>query len=142
DNLIDAMRLAAERDLVARQYADGFREVLSFVLPALSSAIDRGWALNAAIVHVHLQTMQAFPDTLIARKCGLPLAERAAHLAGGVLACGEPGDANYQAALSDLDFWLRSDHHRRNPGTTADLVAAGLFAALRSGIIQLPVRFY
>ncbi|HEX3655231.1 MAG TPA: triphosphoribosyl-dephospho-CoA synthase [Pirellulales bacterium] len=142
DDLLEAMRLAAERDLVARQYADGFREVLGFVLPALSAAVGRGWSLNDAIVRVHLQTMHAYPDTLIARKCGPPLAERAARMAGQVLTAGEPGDANYHAALSDLDFWLRSDHHRRNPGTTADLVAAGLLAALREGIIRLPVRFY
>jgi triphosphoribosyl-dephospho-CoA synthase len=141
-DLIQAMRLAADRDLVARQYANGFSEVLGFVLPRLSRAMERGWALNDAIVYVHVQTLHALPDTLIARKCGQALVERAARLAAGVLDAGEPGEANYQAALADLDFWLRSDHHRRNPGTTADLVAAGLFAALRTGIIQLPVRFY
>lgn len=142
DDLIEAMRLAADRDLVARQYANGFQEVLSQVLPGLRAAIERGWPLNDGIIHVHVQTMHALPDTLIARKCGLATAERAARMAGQVLAAGEPGNADYHAALSDLDFWLRSDHHRRNPGTTADLVAAGLFAALREEIIQLPVRFY
>ena len=44
-------------------------------------------------------------------------------------------------ALADLDFWLRSDGHRRNPGTTADLIAAGLFAALREHQIALPFRW-
>jgi len=58
------------------------------------------------------------------------------------LAAGRPGDAAYHEAVSDLDFWLRSDDHRRNPGTTADLVAAGLFVALREAIIKFPVRFY
>ncbi|HEX4149916.1 MAG TPA: triphosphoribosyl-dephospho-CoA synthase [Pirellulales bacterium] len=142
DDLVQAMRLAADRDLVARQYANGFHEVLGFVLPALEQALACGWSLNDAIVRVHVRTMHAFPDTLIARKCGPELAQRSAVQAGRVLAAGEPGDANYQAALADFDFWLRSDHHRRNPGTTADLIAAGLFAALRSGTLQLPVRFY
>jgi hypothetical protein len=34
--------------------------------------------------------------------------------------------------------WLRAEGHTRNPGATADLVCAGLFAALRDGTIALP----
>ena len=33
-------------------------------------------------------------------------------------------------------FGSASDGHRRNPGTTADLVAAGLFVLLREGIMK------
>ena len=51
---------------------------------------------------------------------------------------GEPGDEEYHAAVSDFDFMLRSDGHRRNPGTTADLIAAALFALLRDGKLQPP----
>jgi triphosphoribosyl-dephospho-CoA synthase len=141
-SLLEAMRLAADRDLVARQYANGFAEVLGGVVPRLERVLARGGALQDAIVHVYLQTMHEFPDSLICRKCGPELAARAAALAGQVLSTGEPTDEAYREALSDLDFWLRADGHRRNPGTTADLMAAGLFAALRDGIITLPVRFY
>jgi len=42
--------------------------------------------------------------------------------------------------LADFDFWLRSDGHRRNPGTTADLIAAALFVLLRDGLIDPPYR--
>jgi triphosphoribosyl-dephospho-CoA synthase len=56
------------------------------------------------------------------------------------LAAGRPRDEAYEDALADLDFWLRCDGHLRNPGTTADLVTAGLFAALREGIIEAPFR--
>ena len=41
-------------------------------------------------------------------------------------------------AIDEFDTWLRADGHRRNPGTTADLVAASLFVALREGIITMP----
>jgi triphosphoribosyl-dephospho-CoA synthase len=58
------------------------------------------------------------------------------------LASGEPESADYQAAAAELDFWLRSDGHRRNPGTTADLVATGLFVLLRDERLNWPVRFY
>ena len=59
-------------------------------------------------------------------------------MAAETLESGSPGDEAYDQLVGDLDFWLRSDGHRRNPGTSADLLAASLFAALREGIINLP----
>jgi triphosphoribosyl-dephospho-CoA synthase len=70
----------------------------------------------------------------------LEVANRAATMARGVLSAGPPRGEAYECALADLDFWLRADGHRRNPGTTADLIAAGLFVALRDGIIKPPFR--
>ena len=139
DDLVAAMRLAADRDMVARQYATNFADVLSVVVPQLAELV-REAALPGAIVRLHLQLMSQFPDSLIARRLGLDVARQAAARAGAVLELGSPGDEAYRQGLSDLDFWLRADGHRRNPGTTADLVAAGLFVALRDGIIKPPFR--
>lgn len=142
DDLLHAMRLAADRDLVARQYVNGFEQVFEFVVPRLAEGIQAGWPLADTIVRAQLQLMHEFPDSLIARKCGLDIARQAAARAGQTLDSGAPGDENYYRAIVDFDFWLRADGHRRNPGTSADLVAAGLFAALREGILELPLRFY
>jgi triphosphoribosyl-dephospho-CoA synthase len=142
DDLIHAMRLAAERDLIARQYTNGFTEVFATVTQSLRSGVQAGWPLGDAIVHAHLDLLSRHPDSLIARKCGAATAAKAAGGAAHVLAAGRPGDSAYYEALADFDFWLRSDGHRRNPGTTADLITAGLFVALRDGIIELPLRFY
>jgi len=139
-DLREAMRSAASRDLVARQYAENFSDVLQVVRPWLLEGMARGWPLSAAIVHCHVRLMHRCPDSLIGRKCGVEVAHQAARRAGAVLAAGAPGDENYHSALSDLDFWLRCDGHRRNPGTTADLIAAGLFAALRDSQLEPPVR--
>lgn len=141
-DLMAAMRSAAGWDMVARQYANGFAEVLGSVVPWLSETHQRGWSLADTIVHVHLRLLAEWGDSLIARKCGAQISNQARARAGAILAMGSPGQDDYDRALSDFDFWLRSDGHRRNPGTTADLVAAGLFAALRDGIIQVPFRFY
>jgi triphosphoribosyl-dephospho-CoA synthase len=140
-DLLVAMRAAAERDLVARQFTNNFEQVLGQVVPWLREGLDRGWGLSATIVRAQLQLLSVHPDSLIARKCGLQVAQEAADRAGRVLESGDPRDENYSLALADFDFWLRSDGHRRNPGTTADLVAAGLFAALRWGIITRPYRW-
>ncbi len=139
-DLLSAMRLAAERDLVARQYADGFCEVFDVVVPALFAGLDRGWPVNTAIVHAQLTVMSRFSDSLIARKCGPAVAQQAADHAASVLESGSPENQEFWRAAGDLDFWLRSDGHRRNPGTTADLLASGLFVLLRDGIMRMPLR--
>lgn len=134
-----AMALAADRDLVARQYANGFAEVLGEVVPLLAEGLRQGWPLPDTVIHAAVCLMHAHPDSLIARKCGDAVARQSAEYAGAVLKAGPVGSEAYFAALSDLDFWLRADGNRRNPGTTADLIAAGLFAALWEGIISPPV---
>jgi triphosphoribosyl-dephospho-CoA synthase len=140
DDLLAAMRLAADRDLVARQYAENFCQLFDLVVPAIEREVSAGLPLSDAIVRVYLQLMSQFPDSLIARKRGVEVANQAAGMASRALASGLPGDPAYEDALADLDFWLRADGHARNPGTTADLVAAGLFAALRDGIIKPPYK--
>ena len=135
-SLIDAMRLAEDRDLVARQYTRGYADVFQLVVPELTQGVAAGLTLSSAIVHAHVRLMSLVPDTLIARKCGPEIARQSALRAQEVLAAGAPGSDAYHDRLSDLDFWLRSDGHRRNPGTTADLIAAGLFACLRDDLIE------
>jgi triphosphoribosyl-dephospho-CoA synthase len=136
-NLVAAMQLAADRDLIARQYTNSFAQVVQFVSPRLQQRQQAGQTLLDAIVYVQLETMREFPDSLIARKCGEAVARESAGRAAAVLAAGAHDSAEFVAALADLDAWLRADGNRRNPGTTADLIAGGLFAALRDGLIDL-----
>ena len=130
DDLREAMRLAADRDLIARQYVTDFEVVFEDVVPRLRWSRGQGWSWSFAIVHTQLHVLAKHPDTLIARKVGLPTAQRAATMAAAVLGAGPPDSEEYCEQLRAFDFWLRSDGHRRNPGTTADLLAAGLFVLL------------
>jgi triphosphoribosyl-dephospho-CoA synthase len=132
DDLVWAMRQSAGRDLVARQYANGFDDVLTFVAPAIAGQIDRGQTLEASIIHTQLSLMARTPDSLIARKCGHDVAAESAERARRALVAADQGPAAAAAELRVLDAWLRADGHRRNPGTTADMIAAGLFVLLRS----------
>jgi triphosphoribosyl-dephospho-CoA synthase len=136
-DLLEAMQLAASRDLVARQYANGFAEIFDEVVPALRQAA-RDLSVNDAIVRTFLTVLAQHSDSLIARKCGAAVARQASDRAAAVLEAGPPGDEKYFEALSDFDFWLRSDGHRRNPGTTADLVTAALFVSLWTEELRPP----
>jgi triphosphoribosyl-dephospho-CoA synthase len=140
-SLREVMALIADWDLVARQYANGFREVFDDGVPVLSASLARGAWLETAIVGCHLHLMAKFPDALIVRKRGQAEAEEAAARARRVLQAGWPETDAGRAALGELDAWLRAEGRGRNPGTTADLVTACLFVALRERIIQLPQEF-
>jgi len=136
--LREVMVLAADRDLVARQYANGFREVFREGVPALIRGLEATGCLEGAIIFCHLSLMAAHPDSLIARKRGMAEGEESSRRARAVLDADWPHSATSREALTQLDDWLRAVGRGRNPGTTADLVTASLFVALREEIIKLP----
>jgi len=136
--LREIMGLASDRDLVARQYTNGFREVLADGLPALIHGLTQTRCLESAIIFTHLSLLARHHDSLIARKRGPEEAEETSRQAQLVLDAGPLDSGTGREALAKLDRWLRAEGHGRNPGTTADLVTACLFAALRQGIITLP----
>ncbi|QDV37958.1 triphosphoribosyl-dephospho-CoA synthase [Tautonia plasticadhaerens] len=136
--LREAMGLAADRDAIARQYATGYADVFDLALPTLGDALRAGRPLEAAIVLTHLTLMAGRPDTLIARKRGEAVARESARRAAGVLASGWPDGPGSVEAIREFDEWLRADGHARNPGATADLIAATLYAALCDGTIEFP----
>ncbi|MDB5391773.1 MAG: ATP:dephospho-CoA triphosphoribosyl transferase [Planctomycetaceae bacterium] len=140
-SLRDAMRLAADRDSIASEYSTGFQIILQTAVPFLAEWPDFEHDWENAILHLQFLLMQRFPDTLIARKCGKEIADESAARAGQVLQLGGTKSEPGRAAARQLDAWLRADGHRRNPGTTADLIAASLFAAGRDGMINLSAAF-
>jgi triphosphoribosyl-dephospho-CoA synthase len=139
--LREVMVLAADRDLVARQYANGFREVLEEVVPAVLQGVAQTGSMEAAIVYGQLKLMAAYPDSLIRRKRGCAEAAESAEKAQQILAADWPNRSESWEALHDFDAWLRALGNKRNPGTTADLIAASLFVLLQEDRIKLPIRF-
>jgi triphosphoribosyl-dephospho-CoA synthase len=138
--LLEAMQLAADRDLVARQYINGYREV--FATAARIQRHAEGRPLGEAIVRSYLELIRDCPDSLIARKCGSEMAQAVSSRVGAVLESAALGDGQFDMMLADLDFWLRSDGNRLNPGTSADIVAASLFVLLVERRVDWPVAFY
>lgn len=134
--LRDVMSLASSWDTIARQYANGFQEVLQFGVPLLQQALRHNVSLENAIIETQLEILSEIPDTHIARKYGQPNAENVRQQAKKILLSWKE-IREIDNRFLEFDHWLRSA--RQNPGTTADLVCASLFVALRNGIIQLPL---
>lgn len=134
--LVEAMKLAADRDLIARQYANGYADIFELGVPALLEGFAVHGCIEAAIVECQLRWLAAYPDSLIARKNGVAKAEAIQEAARVIVELGGVRTAEGRAAGVRLDRELRSDGNRLNPGTTADLVTACLFVALRDDKVK------
>jgi triphosphoribosyl-dephospho-CoA synthase len=140
-SLKEAMSLAQERDNIARQYANGFDDILHFGLEQLSHELGFVDRWENAVIRLQLQLMSYLPDSLIARKCGPEVAYEAGLRARTVL---ETDWSDYDITwelLQEFDDWLRADGNRRNPGATADLIVACLYAGFREGILTPPPEY-
>lgn len=135
ETLTQCMTLAAERDLIARQYRDGFEDVLNAGLRWLQQTASWQENQHLRVAFVALRLMQRFGDSLIARKAGESASRDVARRAAAVLDSGWPVAAAGRDLYAEFDAHLRSDGNRLNPGTTADMIAAILFAALRGRMI-------
>jgi triphosphoribosyl-dephospho-CoA synthase len=136
-NLTEAMCLAAHRDGIAKQYSNGFQQVFE-ARRQLCDVYDQFRDWNRAVIFLHVWMMSQFPDTLIARKCGREISDEATNRARALIdGAGESRSLDPEK-LDEFDGWLRADGHRRNPGTTADLIAATLFCTFRDKMIDMP----
>jgi triphosphoribosyl-dephospho-CoA synthase len=131
--LVDVMRLAADRDGIAREYATGFDTTFSIGAPAVARARRDGLEWNDAVVEAYLTLLAAAPDTHIERRGGVPLAADVTRRAREVMAAGGVRSAAGRAAIDEFDRTLRDPNHTANPGTTADLTAAAIFVVLCRG---------
>ena len=128
--LLEMMELAADRDLVARQYATAYEDAREGAR-RLEALLSEGLALGDAVVRVFLELLARHGDTLIERKCGKNVSLEAARKAREVLETATGPAA--EARLAALDAWLREDSNRRNPGACADVTAAILHLGIVAG---------
>lgn len=131
--LRDAMKLAQDRDTVAREYVTGFEFTFELGYATLRQLWQKGCGVSQAIIQTFLTILAHVPDSLIARKNGLAVSEHISDLAKGVLEHGGIFTDRGRRDLQGLDHTLRDQQHRMNPGTTADLMAAALFVLLTEG---------
>jgi triphosphoribosyl-dephospho-CoA synthase len=131
-----AMALAAERDLIARQYRDGFSDVFETALMQWPQALSIEAPLESvrqSVQRVYLTLLATFPDSHIVRKHG----EGAAHSVMVAAQRFHAGAAPTEAALAAFDDTLKAQ--RINPGTTADLTVAALMLKGLLGASAPPV---
>lgn len=130
--LLDAMREAAGRDSIARQYVTRYGDVFDVGLPAIERALSLGETGMWPTVFAYMAFLAGFPDSHVARKHGPETAVRIQEEAMAVrVSLDAAGDEAARIALL-ADFDRRLKERAINPGTSADLTVASLLVhALR-----------
>jgi len=135
--LREAMTSAAHRDSIAAEYVSDYAITFECGLPILKSALATGVRTDQAVIQAYLELLAAVPDTLIARKRGMAMAQAISTKAAQIVDAGGVLTASGRRAIARFDAYLRSQaDNSLNPGTTADLTAATLFVALLEGVLK------
>jgi triphosphoribosyl-dephospho-CoA synthase len=120
--MFDVMRVSSGNDMVAREWVDGFRR--SFEAAAKIYSKRKTGTMNDATVLSYLELLAEEPDTFIAKKYDMDKAIYVQGLAIDVL--------ERRMTLKELSQRLFIE--KINPGSTADIVIAGLFIAMLNGM--------
>jgi triphosphoribosyl-dephospho-CoA synthase len=124
--LLLAMAEAAERDRIAAQYVTNFDDVFVTGLAALEDARACGLKPPWSTVAVYLTFLSAFLDSHVARKHGSAAAHEVQREAAKMFSTFRAKGDNCLPELMSFDENLKS--RNLNPGTSADLTVATLFA--------------
>ncbi len=138
-DLRTCMALAADRDLIAAQYVNNFENVLKDGVELLQQTANWKVDQEYRLAWVAVSLIAKFGDTLIRRKCGSEMDNTVRGMAQELLDSDWPFAKVTQKAYATFDEFLRADRNQRNPGTTADMIAAIVFAVLREGICTTDV---
>jgi triphosphoribosyl-dephospho-CoA synthase len=126
--LLEAMRVAADRDLIAQQYANGYQDIFNFGVTTYQHYLAK-WERPAwAVTATYLAFLAEFEDSHIARKYGTEVARTIQQLAKKHFQSftSQENPKRYLATLLAWDSDLKS--RDINPGTSADLTVATIFA--------------
>ena len=132
--LLEAMRAAELRDRIAWNYTHSYVDIFELGLAWLKRARERWGDCAFAVTSVYLGFLAHIPDTLIERKFGAKVAasvlDEARPIEAGLAECAAP--ETMTAPLMAFDLALKE--RGLNPGTSADLTVATLFAAALEGL--------
>lgn len=147
-SLFEVMRMSSSYDTVASELVTGMRVSFEIGYPELIETFKRTGDINTATVHAFLRMLSEVPDTFIARKVGLRVAENVedavrigleetawiSEMAGEALSLGGLTTGEGRSFIWEFDRRLQRLGNDYSPGTTADLTAATLMIALLSGL--------
>lgn len=127
-SLREAMKIAENRDRIAWQYTNYYRNVFDLAIPSYHRGLNLWGDESWAVVTVFTELLLAFPDSHIERKFGerfsRMVADKMTLVQQAMTDASQPGQALQVLRAVDGEFKSAGV----NPGTTADLTVACLLA--------------
>ena len=129
----DAFAINKDKDSISNEWMNAFNITIDESFPRLQDLISNGASINDATVQLFLELLSNHPDSLIARKNDMNIANMVSSKARDAVDAGGMLTPSGRKMVQTLDAELASAGGKLNPGTTADLIAAALFLLLASG---------
>ncbi len=129
----DTFSMNKDADAISHEWTSSFETTFTWTLPRLHALVQDGMPINDAIVQTFVELLSRQPDSLIRRKNGEAIATRVSDQARLVVEAGGMLSGAGRDKLRAFDAELAAARGKLNPGTTADLVAAGIFLLLATG---------
>lgn len=128
--LFDMMEMSAGYDIIAEEWVNGFQK--TFVCARLIREKIKTHSINDAVVFTFMEILAENKDTFIQAKFDREKAEDVSKRAGEIL---KKVGGDIEVMRSDLNAFDRELLDEGvNPGSTADIIIAGLFVALFGGM--------
>mgnify|MGYP001262816352 FL=1 len=123
---LDVMRHSSSYDRISYQYTSYFEDIFDFIVPCIDYHLKTRDSYANALPLVFLEILSKLPDTHITRKLGNKIAKKTSNEANDLLKILVKDDSQERGRklLEKLDYKYKKN--RINPGTTADLLVAGL----------------
>ena len=127
--LLNTMKIASTWDQIAAQYSNNFQDIFNFGVPRYQTLMEKWNDKKWATTGLFMSYLAHYPDSLIERKFGLLKAREISDMISDLEMelCHSDSPARYEAQLLEIDRQLK--RNLINPGTSADLTAASIFAA-------------
>jgi len=132
-SLYEVFKISAPWDSISSEWVNDYDITFNIGYPFFIQQLEETNDINKATVHTFLKILSEVPDTLIARKAGMPAAKEVSTQAKIVLKEGVLTTPKGRELLQKFDAKLREPAHQLNPGTTADITSAVLALAILNG---------
>lgn len=134
--LLEAMKIAADKDRIALQYLTDYKDIFNFSILRYNGSLNRWGDRNWAAASVYVDMLSQFPDSHIERKYGDQYSEmvatKMAQLSEELSKTDNPEQLEPLFFSLDQEFKL----YGLNPGTTADMTVATVLTAYLEDLNQ------
>tara|TARA_B110000014_G_C19892833_1_gene461933 strand:- start:387 stop:776 length:390 start_codon:yes stop_codon:yes gene_type:complete len=120
------MQYSSKYDRISYQYAHKFTDIFDFIVPCIKFHRKYSRSYEHSLALTFLEILSKIPDSHISRKFGDKISKKTSNEANDLLKILDKDDSWDLASkhLKSLDYEYKKKGI--NPGTTADLLVAGL----------------
>jgi len=132
-SLYKVFKIAEKYDTICSEWVHNYPVTFDLAFQSLNKRLQHDSDPSIAIVQTFLIVLSGVPDTFIARKTSPEKAREISLAAREIVELGGLETSDGKKRLAQFDQELSQSSNLLNPGTTADIIAAGLAVCVLAG---------